>query len=533
MKPDDMDALLARHLAGEPLDPCEWEALHQTLTESSAPLDRAVDQVVVDRLLRHQAVDAGPQAFAGEVAARLNRAAGNDDLLRRNVVRSLSGGTRWWPRMAVAAAAAAALAVLAAWWLKPGSAHPAVAAVLSGSTSAVLADGTAPQLHEPLMAGHRIRLQSGFASIQFQQGAVVILEGEADLEITGPNRATLHQGSAVARVPEQAHGFTIDGPGGRVVDLGTEFAVRAGGGQMDVHVLDGSVEAHPVGQSMIPLATNDAVRLTSRGSEPSDASPLDFLTSLPPARSGEAPWLHWSFDEGTGSTAAATGKGYPVDSAVGVLTALPGASDLPQWTSGVRGSGVRLQGRDDYVQTQFAGISGSSPRTVACWVKVPRDMTAREGFALVSWGAHEQPGDTWQVSVNPTPEEGPPGRLRVGTHEGHVVGVTDLRDDQWHHVAVVLFEGHPANTATHVLLYVDGHLEPAACKTVRRIDTDTSSVEAQRVAFGKNSAIRSAFDQRNIAHTFRGSLDEITLCGAALSESEIRQLMETGRVAEP
>jgi Concanavalin A-like lectin/glucanases superfamily/FecR protein len=525
MKNDsETQRLLARHLAGAGLDAPEMETLLTSLEGSVPMLEEAVDQLVLDRLLRHHAVDAGADTFAGEVAARLQPAATVDEDLSRKVVRQLSPGRH--RRVFLKMAAAAAVVVLTAWWIVPS---PSAARII-GVASALLDDGTAPVVGQPLPAGHHVRLKSGFAAVRFHRGAELILEGTVDLEITGPNRATLHHGSAVARVPDQAHGFTIDGPGGRVVDLGTEFAVRSSGTQMDVHVLEGSVEAYPDGKTMVTLAKDSALRLTEHGSASSNSSPLDFLTSLPPGRSSPPQWLHWSLDEGHGTTAAANGAGFPGGSATGVLTALPGASTLPQWAPGIRGSGLSLSGRNDYVQTDFAGISGSSPRTVACWVKAPRDMTETEGFALVSWGAHEQAGDTWQVSINPTPEEGPAGRLRVGTHLGHVVGVTDLRDDQWHHVAVVLYEGHPANVATHVLLYVDGHLEPAARKTVRRIDTDTSSEEAQRVAFGKNSAIRSAWDRRSIAHTFRGSLDEITLCGAALSEAEIRHLMTSGRI---
>jgi hypothetical protein len=84
-----------------------------------------------------------------------------------------------------------------------------------------------------------------------------------------------------------------------------------------------------------------------------------------------------------------------------------------------------------------------------------------------------------------------------------------------------------------VLLYIDGQLEPAACKTVRTVNTDTSGAAAQRVAFGKNSAIRHASDPRPVSHTFRGCMDEVTLCAGALSGEEIRSLMHGRMPAEP
>ena len=217
------------------------------------------------------------------------------------------------------------------------------------------------------------------------------------------------------------------------------------------------------------------------------------------------------------------------EQATGLLTSLPGSAAIPRWTQGMFNSAVSFSGQDDYIQTEFPGFGGSSARTVSLWVKVPEDLKETEGYALVSWGAHSTPGDTWQVSINPDQADGPVGSLRVGTHEGEVVGSTDLRDGKWHHLAAVLYEGRPANVSTHILIYVDGRLESAARKSVMRINTDISGPMAQRVAFGKNSAVRSA-GAKMPKHTFRGAIDEVTLCPAALSQKEIVRLMATGRI---
>ena len=93
----------------------------------------------------------------------------------------------------------------------------------------------------------------------------------------------------------------------------------------------------------------------------------------------------------------------------------------------------------------------------------------------------------------------------------------------------MLYEGRPANVATHILIYVDGRLESAARKSVMRINTDITGPMAQRVAFGKNSAVRSAANKLP-KHTFRGDLDEVTLCPAALSQKEIVELMKSGQL---
>ncbi len=522
MTPREQEETLARLLAGETLGAAESEALRHALEASDAAA--AVDQVLLDRLLRHHFTNADATAFTAEVLARLSPA--KEPTLQARVVRSLA-----WRRWRWAAAAAAAVLLAGVSWLMVSRFR--AQAVIVADSGAKWSDGGVWKNGARLHTGDHLRLDGGFVSLRFASGAVVVIEGAADFEITGRNGATLHRGSAVARVPESAHGFTIGSSQGRIVDVGTEFAVRADAARMEVHVLKGAVEAYAAGrEGRTDVTENSALRLDASGVAPITPEPDVFLTALPPVRGPAPAWLHWSFDEGRGQSTEAVGVGLPLEEARGVFASLPDGEVLPQWTTGVRGTGIELHGRDDYVQTSYPGISGGGPRTVACWVRVPQDFS-REGYALVSWGAHQLPGDTWQLSVNPAPSEGPVGRLRLGTHAGHVVGTTDLRDGRWHHVASVLYDGSQPDVSTHVLLYVDGVLEPASRKTVRRVNTDTSGAFAQHVAFGKNSAIRSAVATHRDAHTFRGSLDEVTLCAAALSEEDIRAIMARGMPALP
>ena len=135
-------------------------------------------------------------------------------------------------------------------------------------------------------------------------------------------------------------------------------------------------------------------------------------------------------------------------------------------------------------------ISRASPaanrRTVAFWVKVPRSSQTNEGYGIINWGTSGRPGMAWQISVNPEVEDGPLGRLRVGVHGGWVVGTSDLRDDRWHHCAVVMYGGHRPDAGTHVLLFVDGELEPAARKAVQEIRTETKGALAHNMWLGRN-----------------------------------------------
>lgn len=504
----EIDKQLSRWIDGETLTEAELSELKGALESRSELLDTAADQVVLDRLFEHRVV--GLADFPGEV---------QKEIMPQKIVPFYRRPGIW--------AVVAALALVG--WVADMAFHPLAMGPVAEITGSTGADEIPTE--KAFQRGEMLSFKEGFVSVRFQDGAEIVIEGEAQIQFLGTNRAKLLKGSAVANVPESAHGFTIDGPGGRVVDIGTEFAVKIDGEEMEVHVLKGEVEAKAKGHRTIALKEDNALLLGKNGAAALVAAPGNFLTVLPPKHSGSPlDFLHWSFNEGSGLEARADVRGAISSAqAAGALTSLPGGLVVPQWTAGVDGSAISFSGQDDYIQTEFPGFGGSSARTVSLWVKVPTDLKATEGYALVSWGAHSSPGDTWQVSINPDEKDGPVGSLRVGTHRGEVVGSTDLRDGAWHHLAAVLYEGRPANVATHILLYVDGRLESAARKSIRRIDTDITGPMAQRVAFGKNSAVRTA-GTKMPNHTFRGDIDEVTLCPAALSQKEIQTLMKTGRI---
>ncbi|RYD50153.1 MAG: LamG domain-containing protein, partial [Verrucomicrobiaceae bacterium] len=155
----------------------------------------------------------------------------------------------------------------------------------------------------------------------------------------------------------------------------------------------------------------------------------------------------------------------------------------------------------------------------------PQDFHLREGFAIVSWGqfAGANFGGVWQVSINPLDGDGPVGHLRVGAHGGQIIGATDLRDGQWHHVAVVLFEASQANIGKHVLIYLDGELEPISRRSLLELNTRTEGA-SHGVWLGRNITYDQSPPNHNQGGFFRGELDEVFIFDAALSRDEIRAL---------
>jgi hypothetical protein len=97
-----------------------------------------------------------------------------------------------------------------------------------------------------MRAGKSLSLEQGLAEIEFDQGARIILQGPAAVELLSGCKVRLRHGTLTARVPRRAQGFTVVSPGGRVVDLGTEFGLTVDeGGATTVRVFKGEVEAFP------------------------------------------------------------------------------------------------------------------------------------------------------------------------------------------------------------------------------------------------------------------------------------------------
>jgi hypothetical protein len=88
-----------------------------------------------------------------------------------------------------------------------------------------------------------LAIRQGHVRLEFMNGAEVVLDAPAELELLRADAARLISGRVAARVPEQARGFVMSGPGTAVVDLGTEFVMWVNeANQTEVYVVDGEVE---------------------------------------------------------------------------------------------------------------------------------------------------------------------------------------------------------------------------------------------------------------------------------------------------
>jgi len=81
-------------------------------------------------------------------------------------------------------------------------------------------------------------------ALRLSSGVEIVLEGPAELELESDMKAVLRSGVAVVNMPQGRDGFRVETATAEVLDLGTEFAVRAGPGRLtDVQVYDGAVIA--------------------------------------------------------------------------------------------------------------------------------------------------------------------------------------------------------------------------------------------------------------------------------------------------
>jgi hypothetical protein len=191
---------------------------------------------------------------------------------------------RPWMRIALASLAAVAVVLVAfAWWSVPQS-----AAELGTITQVLnlepIGEGTAPAVGQRLQAG-RVVLNRGAMEIRLSNGVMLLCEGPGELELLSAMRVLLRSGQVVVRVPQEALGFQVDAPSARVVDLGTEFAMKAGPGlETDVQVFHGVVEASPQqGGFASRLKAGHAARFTPAAARPRELpySESRFLRRIP------------------------------------------------------------------------------------------------------------------------------------------------------------------------------------------------------------------------------------------------------------
>jgi ferric-dicitrate binding protein FerR (iron transport regulator) len=409
---------------------------------------------------------------------------------------------------------------------------------LTGYTDCRWSDGSSPvQLYGRLSKGQRVEVAAGLAEITFDSGAQVVLQGPASLQVNSAWSATLSRGTLKASIPPEAMGFSILNPTVEVVDIGTEFTMftDASGAATDVLVLKGEVEAAPhstVDQQNIVLREKESRRFASSGVVPmrdGEQQVLAKLATTAPIEHFTPPTsaAHWSFDEADGDTFKAGVSRLPNSGTFDVHLDNLDASPLfaahagGRWKNALRLDGVL------YAHGLFPGMSDYSAHTVAFWVKVPSDASGLNAYSMVAWGVNNpQLGShPFHIAWNRNPNEGTFGALRTDYGRGFAVGSTSLRDDRWHHVAIVLIPRNDPEAPMEVKQYIDGRLEGQGKPDVSRSDIWNYSPDKKVPTADNRFWLGTRVGQDDVRmDRFAGEIDELFIADRALEPQEIVRL---------
>lgn len=134
----------------------------------------------------------------------------------------------------------------------------------------------------PIVTGNTsLLLREGYAEFQFYNQARVTVEGPAEFQIITEDQIKLNYGRLYAAVPREAIGFTIKTPSSQVIDLGTEFGVRADfTGDTLLHVVKGKtvlIAGEKSNKQTVEVTEGAAKRVSAHNLTVSDAAYNDHL----------------------------------------------------------------------------------------------------------------------------------------------------------------------------------------------------------------------------------------------------------------
>lgn len=379
-------------------------------------------------------------------------------------------------------------------------------------------------------------LEHGQAEITFDSGASVIMSAGAIFEIIDSNKGFLHFGKVSSHVPEQAIGFQIETVSGGVCDLGTRFALDVDAkGAVDVHVMEGLVEAQRRDSSSLPYVVNEneAVRMEPNEALKSVKYTAGMITvevDKSTANRERIPYVYYSFDRSDIQGKTLKDNGFRGDQRAFHGEIITAKKEQPTWsqTTGQFGEAIFLTGDTSYIKAkEYREITGSSPRTIAFWVKIPPQTSTRHAYSFAAWGQPKSRASRkWQVgwNANRRKYDGVLGAIRTEFGKGYVAGSTDLRDGRWHHVVSVFLGNSEAPITSQVRHYVDGKLETVSGYDDSHKQIDTSG-DSKPLILGRYLDFQHPH--------FKGMkawMDEFYLFEAALTPSQIDDLYRSNKV---
>lgn len=164
-------------------------------------------------------------------------------------------------------------------------------------------------------------------------------------------------------------------------------------------------------------------------------------------------------------------------------------------------NGLAFDGANDFVNVSgYAGIGGTSDRTIEAWIKTSDNANAQ---VITRWGATS--GEEWSVQVNG-------GKLYITANGKSKTGTATIADDNWHHVAITFTNDGTPNISDAVF-YVDGVVDAQSAAVSGSFSTDITS---NTILIGKN------IDDTKF---FNGTIDELRIWSVARTQLDIQEKM--------
>ena len=171
------------------------------------------------------------------------------------------------------------------------------------------------------------------------------------------------------------------------------------------------------------------------------------------------------------------------------------------------------------METTWPGISGSAPRTVSLWCRLPRGTRFQTAPPLVWWG---DPALGWNRKFKVAVITRADGNtvMRTSFGDTQVDGTTGLADGKWHHLAVV-YQSNDADGVPRLRFYVDGREEPIhpPSQTGTVIETAVSGHQTGTMGIGRYELSAQGRNPYLV-----GTIDELKIFAGALGGDEIRSL---------
>ncbi|GAA5508596.1 LamG-like jellyroll fold domain-containing protein [Novipirellula caenicola] len=380
-----------------------------------------------------------------------------------------------------------------------------------------------------------LKLERGLVQMEFMSGAVVAIEGPAELQIHSKNAATLLSGRVSANVPPRARGFVLNSPKAAIVDLGTEFGVSVTPqGTSEVEVLSGEVELSLLGDdgnTLISQRVHEATRISVNQEKdllqtitanPNELPKIVVFNDEAVPRTDEyaarirrdSPLLYWRFEDGEDSPNTnnqVRNEMGPNHSAI-LRHGRNGRKDI-QITNGYlrfqRSSSARYLASENAI----TGLN-QGPYSIEFWMK-PDDLQHATVLGVfpetrtdsrIFLNVFEIVTDTFMIHepgalrfLHRTP---PTASYETGTN-AFTPGV--CVPGQWHHVVAV-------KNTNAMEIYLNGRL-------ARRVPLAEGKIDGPgdfHLIFGQLTAVA---DWRQ----FSGALDEIAVYSRALRPEEIER----------